>query len=169
MNSDRSSPSSSSYPTAAIAAGLAAGIALVALFSAFSIPSGSFHGNIHDVVITLERTRCFGACPDYIVTVYGNGTVLYEGRDFVKVKGVQVAQIQERGVKSLVDAFYKAGFFSMRDRYEELVSDLPSQTTSITIDGTTAKTVYRYGFQPERLVALEDEIDRVAGTARWVK
>jgi hypothetical protein len=164
-----SSNGSSSYAIAAIAAGLAAGIALVILFSAFSIPYGPPHGNIRDVVITLERTRCFGACPDYAVTVYGNGTVLYEGRDFVKVKGVQTSQIPQSGVEELVGAFYKARFFSMRDRYEEPVSDLPSQTTSITIDGTATKTVYRYGFQPERLVALEDEIDRVAGTARWVK
>lgn len=31
-------------------------------------------------MITLERTRCFGFCPDYVVTVCGNGTVLYKGR-----------------------------------------------------------------------------------------
>lgn len=159
--------SSSSAAAPAVAAGLAAGIALVALFSAFPIPPSSFQGELEDVVITLERTRCFGFCPDYMVTIYGNGTVLYEGRDFVRVEGTQVSQVPEDEVKGLVDAFYEAGFFSMRDRYEEQVTDLPSQTTSITIDGTK-KTVYRYGFQPERLVMLEDRIDEVAGTERWV-
>jgi hypothetical protein len=150
-----------------VATGLAAGIALVAFFSAFPVPSGSFQGDLEDVVITLERIHCFGFCPDYMVTIYGNGTVLYEGRDFVRVEGVQVDRTPESEVKELVDAFYEAGFFSMRDRYEEQVTDLPSQTTSITIDGTT-KVVYRYGFQPERLVMLEDMIDEVAGTEKWV-
>lgn len=61
------------------------------------------------------------------------------------MEGVQVDWIPEGKVKELVDAFYEAGFFSMRDRYEEHVTDLPSQTTSITLDGAT-KVVYRYGF-----------------------
>lgn len=49
------------------------------------------------------------------------------------------------------------------------MTDLPSQTTSITLDGTTTKTVHRYGFEPERLAALEDRIDEIAGTEKWVK
>ncbi len=40
-----------------------------------------------DVVITLERTQCFGSCPVYKLTVYGDGRVVYEGGGFVKIKG----------------------------------------------------------------------------------
>lgn len=36
---------------------------------------------------------------------------------------------------------------------------MPSQTTSITIDGVT-KTIYLYGFEPQKLAALEDSIDK---------
>lgn len=151
----------------AVAAGIAVGIAFIVLFSVMPIPSG-FRGDIEDVVITLERTRCFGACPAYSVTVYGDGTVVYEGVDFVKVEGTRTAQIPQEKVKELVDEFYEIGFFELRDRYEQQVSDLPSQTTSITIDGST-KTVFRYGFEPEKLAALEDRIDEVAGTEKWVK
>lgn len=151
----------------AVAAGIAVGVAFIALFSVIPIPSG-FRGDIEDVVISLERTRCFGVCPAYTVTIYGDGTVVYEGVDFVKVKGTQTAQIPQEDVRELVDDFYAAGFFQLRDRYEQQASDLPSQTTSITIDGTT-KTVFRYGFEPARLVELEDRIDEVAGTEKWVK
>src|SRR5947208_1474873 len=40
-----------------------------------------------DLRITLERSTCFGTCPDYKLTVTGDGTVVFEGREFVKVKG----------------------------------------------------------------------------------
>lgn len=152
---------------AAVAGGLAVGVAFVVVFSVFPIPSG-FGGDLDDVVITLERTPCFGFCPSYFVTVHGNGTVVYEGGDFVEVKGAQRSEIPQEGVQELVDEFYEIGFFSLRDRYEAQVTDLPSQTTSITVDGTT-KTVYRYGFEPERLAMLEDKIDEIAGTEKWVK
>ena len=39
-----------------------------------------------DLVITLERTACHGTCPIYKLTIEGNGTVIYEGQDFVQVK-----------------------------------------------------------------------------------
>ncbi|MGI0019926.1 MAG: DUF6438 domain-containing protein [Nitrososphaera sp.] len=152
---------------AAVTGGLAVGIAFVVMFSLFAIPSG-FRGDVENVVITLERTPCFGFCPSYHVAVYGNGTVVYEGRDFVEVKGEQRSEIPQQDVKELIDEFYAADFFSLRDRYEAQITDLPSQTTSITIDGTT-KTVYRYGFEPERLAMLEDRLDKVAGTEKWVK
>lgn len=152
---------------AAVAGGLAVGVAFVVMFSMFPVPSG-FQGDNENIVITLERTPCFGFCPSYHVAVYGNGTVVYEGRDFVEVKGEQRSEIPQQDVKELVDQFYAANFFSLRDRYEAQITDLPSQTTSITIDRMT-KTVYRYGFEPERLVMLEDEIDKVAGTEKWIK
>ena len=153
--------------SAAVAGGLAVGIAFVVLFSMFVFPPG-FSGDLEDVTISLERTSCFGFCPDYAVTVFGNGTVVYEGRNFVAVEGIQRGQISQGDVRELVDEFYDARFFNMHDRYEQSVTDLPSQTTSITIDGKT-KSVYRYGFEPERLAMLEDKIDEIAQTEKWVK
>lgn len=90
--------------------GIAAGIAFVVAFSLAPFPySGS--GEYEDVTITLERTVCFGACPDYTVTIHGDGTVVYEGRNFVAVEGVQTAHISEEKVQKLVDEFYLIGFF----------------------------------------------------------
>jgi hypothetical protein len=145
--------------TGAVVAGLAVGIAFVVLFSMASMPEG--RANTDDVVITMERTVCFGTCPAYKVTVYGNGTVMYEGFRFVAVEGRQK-------VKELVSQFYKHGFFSLKDRYEEQMTDLSSTTTSIAI-GASEKSVYRYGLHPENLVELENKIDEIAGTAKWVK
>lgn len=153
--------------SAGFAAGIAVGIAFVVAFSITPFPY-SGRGEYEDVTITLERTVCFGVCPDYVVMIHGDGTVEYKGRNFVAVKGIHTAHISEESVQELVHEFYRAGFFSLADRYEQQVTDLPSQTTSITIDGKT-KTVYRYGFEPQKLAELEDKIDEVAGTEKWVK
>ncbi len=43
-------------------------------------------------VITLERTACFGACPVYTLSIYADGTVVYNGERFVDVEGEQTTQ-----------------------------------------------------------------------------
>ena len=58
-----------------------------------------------EVVITLERTLCYGLCPNYKLTIFGDGKVVYEGKNFVKVTGIQTAQISQNKVKELVDEF----------------------------------------------------------------
>jgi hypothetical protein len=135
--------------------------------------------------MSLERTPCFGACPEYLVEVFGDGRVVYEGRRFVAVEGRQEAEIPRGDVEGLVEAFYAARFFDMRPRYSERiypcfepsgavvacaenVSDLPSQLVSFAAGGYL-KTVDDYWDAPEALRLLEDEIDEVAGTEKWVK
>ncbi len=151
----------------AVAGGIAVGIAFIVMLSVIPIPK-EFRGNTDDVVITMERTPCFGACPAYHLTVFGNGTVVYEGFSSVAVTGKQTSQISQEKVIELVNEFYRAGFFTLRDSYVEDVTDLPSTTTSISIKDET-KSVYRYGFGPERLVQLEDKIDEITEASKWIK
>lgn len=151
----------------AVAGGIAVGIAFIVMLSVIPIPK-EFRGNIDDVVITMERTPCFGACPAYHLTVFGNGTVVYDGFSSVAVTGKQTSQISQEKVRELINEFYEAGFFTLRDSYVEDVTDLPSTTTSISIRDET-KSVYRYGFGPERLVQLEDRIDEITEANKWIK
>jgi hypothetical protein len=128
--------------------------------------------DISDVVITLERGPCFGACPVYKLTVYGDGRVVYEGIRFVGVEGTRTASISEEKVRQLVNEFQKIGYFSLDDEYIDTdATDLPSAITSITIAGK-AKTVAHYHGDfsaPEELTALEDKIDEIASTEQWVE
>jgi hypothetical protein len=152
--------------TAPVIAGLAVGIAVIILFSSFKIPGGVT--DTSNVLITMERTPCFGTCPSYSLTIYGNGTVRYEGFMFVAVTGVRTDQIAEEKIQELVQEFYRIGYFSLQDRYEDPSTDLPSTTTSIVVAGMK-KSVYRYGFGPEKLIQLENKIDEIAETERWIK
>ena len=122
--------------------------------------------------VQLRRTGCFGTCPDYQVTIAGDGTVRFSGHSHVLIPGDHVAHINSDAVRELIRAFAKADFFYARDSYAASVSDNPSQTLALTVAGRT-KTVTDYvGTEaglPLAIRNLEAEVDEVAGTARWVK
>ncbi len=100
--------------------------------------------NLKDAVITLERTLCFGNCPAYKLTVYGNGAVTFEGKSFVRVTGKAEGAITQEQFKQLIFVFEEANYDSLKDSYTQIsVTDAPYVTTSITVDGKT-KTVRHY-------------------------
>lgn len=124
-----------------------------------------------NVEIRLVRGVCFGFCPDYTVTISGDGQVRYEGRRFVNAVGARTATIPGADVARLVQRFDEIGFDQLRDSYRAEVTDLPTYTVALTRNGRT-KTVVDYGGtgvgMPASVRQLQDEIDRVAGTAQWV-
>lgn len=126
---------------------------------------------MQDVEIRLARGACFGFCPVYTVTITGEGAVRYEGRNHVDAVGVRTATIPPADVARLVARFDEVGFDRLQDAYRSQATDLPTFTISITRNGQT-KTVVDYGGVsaglPRAVRDLEDEIDRVAGTAQWV-
>lgn len=126
----------------------------------------------NSVAITLTRGVCFGACPDYTVTIHGDGRVEYEGRRFVAETGKHEARISDDAVHSLFAQFMAAKFFSLHDEYRAQATDLPTYMVMLTYDGRS-KTVLDYGGHmvgmPEAVTELENAIDQFALTQRWVK
>src|SRR5262245_23130459 len=94
-----------------------------------------------DLVIGLERTKCPGACPDYLLLIHGDGKITYEGRHYVAVKGKRQGRIQKASIKRLVDEFYRIDFFSLKNRYDPIASDGAITKTSIRVNGKTKKVV----------------------------
>jgi len=135
-----------------------------------------------DTLIKLERPGCFLGCPDYIVMISADGTVTFEGKANVKVKGKAQSNIGREKVQSLVAAFEKAKFFSLRDRYawkedgcRHVWIDSDSAITSIVINGKSKSVNHYLGCHrkgripyPRVLSELEEKIDEVANTKQWV-
>src|SRR5215469_331447 len=57
--------------------------------------------NWNSLVITLERTACFGSCPDYAVEIRGDGEVHYHGRYCVATKGERSVRVSKNEVERL--------------------------------------------------------------------
>src|SRR4051812_43917277 len=107
-----------------------------------SATAGATPGGADATVITLERTGCFGPCPIYRVTLQGDGTVIFEGKRFVKSTGTFTAHVAPEQVRRLVEDFKKVDYFSLRDKYvtradgcQEWWTDNPSAITSLKVEG----------------------------------
>ena len=137
-----------------------------------------------DTLITIKRSICYGTCPDYTVTIAADGTVTFEGREFVKTKGVAKATITREALRQLIEAFENSKYFSLNDSYRtkkdgcpEVWTDADTVTTSIRINGKTKSISHYHGCEddqgrstyPKGLTQLEDQIDKIAGTKQWIE
>lgn len=129
-----------------------------------------------DAVIRLERTRCYGPCPIYSVTIDARGTVIYNGVLNVRVIGERTGRVDLSVVSMLLATADRIHFFEMRDRYYAIenpdgtiitVTDLPTTFVTITANGRT-KRVEDYVGAPDALADLELAIDNAAGSRRWI-
>jgi hypothetical protein len=129
---------------------------------------------VHDwnsIKITLERTVCYGMCAAYKVELHGDGTVLYEGQSSVAITGIQHASVPQANIVELVKLFEQADYYSLRSEYKSRITDNPTQTTSIEIDGQRKQIVDYVGLyvgMPVSVMKLEEAIDRLSGDTRWV-
>jgi uncharacterized protein DUF6438 len=145
----------------------AAGFALVALTSL----TGSYapaQAIPEDFVIKLERTACYGRCPVYGVSIDARGNVTYDGTSFVRVVGRQTDRIPISKVAALVQTVDRIRFFELENKYRQLITDLPTTFVTVTRDGHS-KQVEDYFGAPKSLRDLEQQIDDMAGTARWIE
>ncbi|OAO01561.1 hypothetical protein A8B75_14385 [Sphingomonadales bacterium EhC05] len=121
--------------------------------------------------ITLERSSCYGMCPDYTVTISGNGEVTYEGRYYTLVEGEHAYEISKTAVMDLLDDFRKSDFWSFREKYEAAVNHSPTYTLTFNA-GKQQKKIENYsGLEmgmPTAIHDLENTIDKITDTERWV-
>jgi hypothetical protein len=136
-----------------------------------------------DLTITLKRTGCYAtknACPTYELTVKSDGAVVFEGTDVTEVTGKVEDKISVEKVKQLVAEFQKADYFNLENSYDyqncpSTHTDRPDAYTSIQINGKQ-KNIYHYlgckgkdsEIYPARLTELENKIDEIVETRRWV-
>jgi hypothetical protein len=126
------------------------------------------------LVVTMERTPCFGTCPVYKLMIFGNGQVEYEGLNFVNVQGQQTATLTADQVKELIAELEKADFFELEGSYTVNATDLPSTIVTVTLD-SRSKKIEHYGIcgsqdinsAPQVLCDLEQKIDSITNSTQW--
>lgn len=90
-----------------------------------------------DFSITLERIGCVGSCPDYQVTIHGDGSVLYEGRYSVRAEGVRKATISPKAVRKLIQRLRREDFVHWEEKKIVCV-DYPQVDITVDLDGHTS-------------------------------
>jgi hypothetical protein len=128
--------------------------------------------NLSGAHIELSRSRCFGPCSAYVVKIDGDGTVHFSSNYGALIPGEHTAHIPVEAVRSLVQEFERAHFFNAKDSYYGVVTDVPTKMLTLTLEGRTKQVGDHEGHMvgmPQPIYELEDEIDRVADTLRWLR
>ncbi len=147
-----------------------------------------------DTLITLQRfADAFNNGTDYKLIISSDGKVVFErfANHFVDPSDPRArtsppihAQIPVEKVAELVAEFERIKYFSLKDRYAKMEdgcpgvwSDQGGAEISIRINGKKKTIGHYHGCAreglgkayPEDLTSLEDKIDEVVGTKRWLK
>jgi len=131
---------------------------------------------IDSVVIKLIR-KGSGVKPDYSLTIHGQGILEYYGNNNVKFKGKIEEKFDRENVAYLLSEFKKSGFFTLNQQY--VVDESRGRSfnvISISVpdkDGEMkTKTIKHYQDDrnvPVELKNLEDKIDEIADSEKWIK
>ena len=157
---------------------LSLAVILVGLMPAFQKADAFPSARRATKVITLERSVCFGTCPNYKLTIYSDGKVSYEGIRFVKKVGAASGRISRAQLDELVMEFTNIYYFNLPDSFQpgdktcpESATDMPSATTSLTWRGRSKKITHYYGCAGpstlELLTNLEKKIDETVNVEKW--
>lgn len=123
------------------------------------------------VVISLRRSGCFGSCPAYNIEITTEHGILFDGSSYVVAEGKYRAPIDPDEVRAFAKRFLNADFYSMEPRYSASVTDCPSYSLSLEIDGRGKEVTDYMGTwvgMPAVIEELEEEVDDFAQTSRWI-
>ena len=109
-----------------------------------------------ELIISLQRTACFGTCPIYKIEIFADGSGIYTGTRFVENIGVTKFNLSETQLNLILTQAEAIGFTNMKEEYSEPISDLP--TTFIQIKD---KKIRDYTGAPKTLKNLENLIDQM--------
>jgi hypothetical protein len=162
-------------------------LVVLALFSTGSyataqLPAASKAGNqVQQNVesITMSQSGCMFQCPAYTVTVKADGSIEFDGKSYVKVKGKSYGSITPDDYEYLVRSLNKLQFWTWKDQYTPGSSDCnPSATdqTTVTITATTASSkkqvIFYYGCMKaapaSKVYLLSAIIGEIANTEKWI-
>ncbi len=138
---------------------------LLALTLAFALFAPLYAQNA-DFSVTLKRTSCLGFCPEYEVTIWGNGRVRYEGHYYVRIEGVRKRTIPISDAQKLLRRLQDLQFFQWEEAKGACL-DLPEVHITASL-GSQRRHVLEGCNQPGKILDLAEEIDKIAGTERWV-
>ena len=130
-----------------------------------------------DPYLRLRRSGCHGICPDYTLSVLGNGQVSFYGRRYVTCLGNHRGWITTTRVEAITTAFHEADFLSLPPTLQ--CPPLPDCSSTIQLffrDGGVSRTVTLAPAMTaaeisEEGVALQriaNQIDILAKSRHWI-
>lgn len=148
-----------------------------------------------ELSLNMKKSFCFwGGCPIYDLTIQPEGKIIFEGRKNTKTIGKVESNLEKKKVKQLITEIEKANFFTLDDAYNYdskncsvFMSDSPNITIYIKLNGKEKTINHNWGCRvgslaengevkrnwservfPQELYNLENKIDEIVETKRWI-
>jgi hypothetical protein len=133
-----------------------------------------------DTLIVMQRGACEHRCAVYNVIIFADGSVIFDGRAYVRRAGMMRTNISRGAVRNLLDTARTIRFFDLKKRYTpggadgctSVRSDAPTAILSVSSAGRSNTVVHYHGCSGEdstQLTQFEDKIDAAVNSGRWVK
>ncbi len=129
--------------------------------------------DLNNVIIKLQRTggtneMVDNPYPIYSITIYGNGTVIYEGKQFVNITERRISNINQSEIRQLISEFEKVDFFSLDVTNGTQIMDASGAILSLTINEKTRSIEDFPTDETLILHNLEDKIDEIVNSRQWI-
>lgn len=122
-------------------------------------------------MVSVESKLCFGYCPEYTLRLYGSGKVEFVGRRYVCDFGQHESTADTMEIRRLVEAMLAANFKGLPELATLPIPDSYLRLVTLQHGGHGHSVSYYDSYtdpDPRWLRSMIDELDRVAGTARWL-
>lgn len=107
--------------------------------------------------VTISKGVCFGQCPMYTATVYGDGTVEYNGERFVEREGAYAGAISSEDLCAIVTEITAKKLMLVDTSFVEEVPDAPMTKMTLSLRGRSTTVLWNLT-TPEQFRTLQSLI-----------
>ncbi|MFK8007979.1 MAG: DUF6438 domain-containing protein [Saprospiraceae bacterium] len=122
-------------------------------------------------VVTMQKTGCYGKCPDYEFVLQSNGDAIYIGKKNVARLGRYTAHAKAGFIFSIKSEIKEGHFFKMSTVYpsnEKFIKDLPD--TYLMVSDNINQIIIRNNHDaPTELIEFQNKIESMIEELEWVK
>ncbi|MFK7773621.1 MAG: DUF6438 domain-containing protein [Saprospiraceae bacterium] len=122
-------------------------------------------------VVTIQKTDCYGNCPEYEFVLHSNGKATYIGKKNVSRIGRYSAQAKAGFIFAIKSEISDGEFFQMSTVYpsnEKIIEDLPD--TYIMVSDNVHQIIIRNNHDaPAKLIEFQNKIESMIEELEWVK
>ena len=118
--------------------------------------------------IQLESKGCYGTCPQFSLSILQDGTARYDARAHNERQGQFSTTIKQPQMDSLLALVDSAHYFSLKDNYPAMITDVVEYKSTLTLNDGTSKTITDQGpGGPAELTALYRFMLSLKTTQDW--
>lgn len=126
--------------------------------------------NIPILSVKVQRTACFGKCPEYTIQIDQNGYVIYTGTRNMKMIGTYKKKIGSTKTLAIINQLVAYRVDTCKKIYDNRIPDLPGIQYFITYKDSVQR-IYSAEWGPQFLKDIAADMDNLGRNPNktWIK